>query len=119
MLGNFGSLNAWEVEGFVQEWLFFGLLSEVLQITGVPLRLQDFVGTDQQDEPIITTGCLPDYLQKWAENEVSNTLDVKRDHAQQVNGLFKEAKAIITRLYRKASNYVPMGPGGVHCHHAR
>lgn len=112
MLGNFGSLNAWEVEGFVQEWLFFGLLSEVLQITGVPLRLQDFVGTGQQDEPIITTGCLPDYLQKWAENEVSNTLDVKRDHAQQVNGLFKEAKAIITRLYRKASNYVPMGPGG-------
>lgn len=32
------------MEGFVQEWLYFGLLSEILLIPGVILECQDFIG---------------------------------------------------------------------------
>lgn len=112
MLGKLGGLNGWEMDGFVQEWLYFGLLSEMLRISGVPLRLQDFIGIGQFDQPIITTGLLHGYLQRWADSENGNDLDVKKEHSRQANALLKEAKAVITRLYRPVSDYAPMGPAG-------
>ena len=112
MLGRLAGLKGWEMESLVQEWMYFGLLSEILGISGIVLQLQDFIITGQFDRPIITTALLPQYLQTWADNEKINDHGVRREHARQVTILLNEAKVVITRLYRPGSDYAPMGPGG-------
>ena len=112
MLGNIANLDGWEMESLAQEWLYFGLLSEILAVSGVLLQLKDFISTGQFNQPIITTALLLQYLRKWvdAENDIDHS--VRREHAQRVNNLLDEAKVVIARLYRKGSDYQPMGPAG-------
>ena len=112
ILGNLSGLNGWEMESLAQEWLYFGLLSEILRIPGVVLQLGDFISTGHFDQPIITTALLLQYLQRWADSEKDNDHNFRVEHARQVNNLLNEAKVVINRLYRRGSEYEPMGPGG-------
>ncbi len=112
MLGNLSGMKGWEMEGLAQEWLYFGLLSEILAISGVVLQVGDFIGTGQFDQPIITTALLLQYLQRWADNEKDNDHYFRVEHARQVKNLLNEAKVVIAHLYRRGSDYEPMGPAG-------
>ena len=50
---------------FLQSWLFFGLLVQVLGPIGVTLSRNDFIRTQRDGKLIITTGALPKYLWFW------------------------------------------------------
>ncbi|CAF9933677.1 MAG: hypothetical protein HETSPECPRED_008740 [Heterodermia speciosa] len=50
----------------IQAWLFFGLLIEVLKVSGVSVNARDFVHGDYPDK-YITTEALPRYLSEWEQ----------------------------------------------------
>ena len=52
----------------IQAWLFFGLLIEVLKVSGVVIDVEDFIEHEGQ-EKYITTKSLPDYLNRWEQKE--------------------------------------------------
>ena len=52
----------------MQAWLFFGLLIEVLKVSGVVIDVEDFIEHKGQGK-YITTKSLPDYLNRWEQKE--------------------------------------------------
>ena len=55
---------------FVQGWLFFGLLIEVLKVSGVSVDIRDFE-QHEGEETFVTTKALSRYITEWEQKEVS------------------------------------------------
>ena len=68
----------------LQAWLFFGLLVEVLKVSGVSADIHEFVQREGSDIYVITKA-LPKYLSQWEYNEslLSNTDRKKHFQRQQ------------------------------------
>lgn len=56
-----GTVEKDEADAFLQTWLFFGVLSQTLQ---VPIRNEDFVTIDPDGTSVLTTVALPGHVQK-------------------------------------------------------
>jgi hypothetical protein len=56
-----GTVEKDEADAFLQTWLFFGVLSQTLQ---VPIRNEDFVTIDPDGTSVLTTVALPGYVQQ-------------------------------------------------------
>lgn len=65
-----GSHGSWAA--FLQAWLFFGLLTEVLG-EEAHVDVEDFVKPDDYGVQWITTERLPKYLKAWADRETKET----------------------------------------------
>ncbi|KAL1981334.1 hypothetical protein VTN96DRAFT_2775 [Rasamsonia emersonii] len=110
--GRLGDLDAWQMKGFVQEWLFFGVLSKILEIPGILIQHTEFVTKGLLDRDILTTAALPAYLRVWAAREEQASPEDREQHALQVQAVLEDAKLIVDRLYSERSDYDPLGPGG-------
>lgn len=64
--GQLGRRTGPDAESFLQSWLFFGALSEVLGTMGIELDQEDFVRSDALGNMWITTRALRDYITLWA-----------------------------------------------------
>jgi hypothetical protein len=63
--GDFEGKSLEDLQGFLQEWLYFGPLFHVLDIPGMSFNPRDFVYRDEEGEEWITTEKLPDYMKRW------------------------------------------------------
>ena len=50
-----------EIASFLQRWLFFGLLSDILR---TPIKRSDFVIQNEKDEAVLTTKRLPQLIER-------------------------------------------------------
>ena len=65
----------------MQAWLFFGLLIEVLKVSGVMIDVEDFI-EHKGHEIHITTRFLPDYLSRWEQKERTLPREERKAHWQ-------------------------------------
>jgi hypothetical protein len=64
----FGGRNPLEIESFFQSWLYFGTLTEVSKLLGLPITIEDFITRENNDaETVITTKGLPLLFQGWSD----------------------------------------------------
>lgn len=56
-----------KLSGFLQAWLFFGLLAEVLGFNDSS-ELKEFSGRGDLNKPFITTGPLKSHVEKWVQD---------------------------------------------------
>ena len=61
-------LHSESLAELVQLWLFFGLLIEVLKVSGVSVNLEDFQ-QHEGEEIFVTTRALPRYISEWEQKE--------------------------------------------------
>ena len=62
-------LSSESLAEFVQVWLFFGLLIEVLKVSGISLDIKDFE-QHEGEQTFITTKALPKYISEWEQKEL-------------------------------------------------
>ena len=65
----------------LQAWLFFGLMIEVLKVSGVSVNVQDFIQREGSDT-YVTTTALPKYLSEWEQKELSCSRTDRKAHFQ-------------------------------------
>ena len=102
--GDLGGCHIDDAAGFLQAWLFFGLLTEVLGGIGVPFRQADFLRVGNGGTQIITTKPLPLCLWYWLAAHTHSELDVVRAHQRHVQSCLKLSNTIlqaITKLHFK------------------
>jgi Heterokaryon incompatibility protein (HET) len=99
-----------EVACFLQEWLFFALLTEVFGICKLPIRCTVFVHWNEDGTALITTAPLNGYIKAWAEHESRATQDEALVHLREVDTCVEEASLMIDRIWRPPSFYSPLGP---------
>ena len=78
-----------EVAAFLQVWLFFGLLHDVLKLGGVEVDL-DECSRWEGDRRLVSTLCLRKYLDEWASREGNLSPVTKLQRQRMVVPLLKE-----------------------------
>jgi hypothetical protein len=73
-----------QLTAFVQAWLFFGALTEVLGASGIAVNTEDFV-LGPSNRLTVTTVALPRYLEQWSEQERSNNERIRGEHFRKVS----------------------------------
>lgn len=78
-----------------QAWLFFGTLSELFAINGIPFRKEDFVARSPEGSEILSTKRLPAYLAAWAVAATNHHRSILRQQKHfwitATNEVFKDA----------------------------
>ena len=105
----FGSRTPREIESFLQAWLFFGCVTQVLTIAGIKAKSQEFI-LDAENGKIITTQKLGELIEKWrrsrpGQNPIKERNQIRKilDRVQRfVNSRFEEFEKY-TRDYEKAN----------------
>jgi hypothetical protein len=93
-------------ESFLQEWLFFGLMYEVLNSCGAVLEnFDDFVLVGDDGKKLVTTSRLPEYIEKWQTAEKALSDDCRMRVLAAVNGTLTEARVIVGKLTLVATDY--------------
>ena len=99
---DFGCEPPIAVETFFQTWLYFGFLICTFRIVGISVDTADFVDTSNEGNKIITTQRLPEYLQRWRQqNELARATD-GRD-AEGVH--WASILAILRKVYDYTNRY--------------
>ncbi|KAJ9654038.1 hypothetical protein H2201_009055 [Coniosporium apollinis] len=64
-----GAKTLEEAASFLQQWLFFGLLADLMSIQGVEVQISDFTYTNEQtNQVMVSTRNLPEHLNAWAKS---------------------------------------------------
>jgi len=90
-----------EVAAFIQTWLFFGLLSEILQ---TEIRVCDYVRHVAYPEtfgvslPYISTQALPLHISQWRRRQMRTPQSSKDVYAKSVGDLLEEVSMILQRI---------------------
>ena len=87
-----------EATSFLQNWLFFGLLTSIL---GLPINAQDFTRNDVNGRRIMTTAKLPQYIKALEERD-QDLIEIQVEHRR------KTTEEVITAAH-KVFNYVSEG----------
>lgn len=58
-----------EVQSLLQTWLYFGMLCEVLGVSGVKVDINDFIDERASGERFVSTIALPRSLRLWKTSE--------------------------------------------------
>ncbi|KAJ9643887.1 hypothetical protein H2199_003753 [Coniosporium tulheliwenetii] len=77
-----GAKTLEEAASFLQQWLFFGLLADLMSIQGVEVQISDFTYTNEQtNQVMVSTRNLPEHLNAWAKSYTKylNTREPKGD----------------------------------------
>lgn len=67
-----------QLEGFLQSWMFFGLLEAV---TGITVDTALFTREDPEKGRVITTAKLPTLLRVWVDDTLKSERNMRRLHA--------------------------------------
>lgn len=79
--------------GFLQTWLFFGLLRGVFMIINIPLNLHEFIKWGNPSS-FITTSALPKYIKSWQEKEQSQSIPTQSQHLLETLTLLHKAGGV-------------------------
>ena len=82
------------LEGFLQSWLFFGVLEEVL---GVPIALEDFIDPINYGSSHVITNKLPTYIKAWRARVIEEGPKALRQLVQ--------AQMVLDEAYLLVSEY--------------
>lgn len=86
-------------ESFLQEWLYFGLMSEVLNSCGlVVTEFDKFIANDENGTKLVTTATLPETIEKWKRAKSKLASDEQLMIMMQVDDVLSEARHFISRL---------------------
>ena len=99
-------LNAHSLARIAQAWLFFGLLSEILKVSGVTIDAKEFVLRDGETT-YISTSKLPRYLSEWIERERLLPLNERKAHFRRQQDMI--SIAIQFRLHQISGNWWQRG----------
>lgn len=101
-----------EKAAFVQAWLFFGALTEVLETAGVTLQVDDFLA-QLNGSTIVSTSRLHSYGQLWALGEDKLGADGRVRRARKVYDIIREGEFFLSRWapegYDDCENGVELG----------
>jgi hypothetical protein len=79
---------------FLQDWLFFGTLTEVFKVVGVHIRQKDFI-RDADRKRIITTASLESYLHQWLSREHEILPEASRiERCRAINSILTDATRV-------------------------
>ena len=97
MHGDFTGRTFQETSALFQSWLYFGLLSQVLDGPGADFDQWHFVRTLPDGRQAITTEKLVEYLRKWKNREGGWPAVMKRERCHTVNACLIEAQRFTVR----------------------
>ncbi|KAL6884465.1 hypothetical protein GGI43DRAFT_322630 [Trichoderma evansii] len=83
-----------EREVVLQAWLFFGLLSNILGISGLTLEIDDLI-IERSGRKILSTHRLPLYLRRWHEAELKFSEETRQAHLQETLACLDEAAQFV------------------------
>ena len=89
---------------FLQSWLFFGLLVQVLDPIGVTLTRNEFVKTQDDGRLVITTEALPKYLWFWLAVRYHQPRQDIEDHAKLADSCLELANKVTNNLSCRVSS---------------
>jgi hypothetical protein len=92
---NEGSNSSEEASAFVQEWLWFGLLSKFLERD---IDVERFICNDNDSGPVITTKSLPYVLTDWCREIDSMSPEPRKNRLERVEKLLKEARKFVSGI---------------------
>ena len=105
------------VASFLQTWMYFGLLSAVLDVPGANYKPEDFFKDDHLGRRIVTTRRLRDYVIAWFLRENDTGEEERNRRFSNMQGCFMELKPFVSRYcsadasqYHKAPSYWPLTP---------
>src|SRR2546429_3765002 len=58
-----------DILAFLQAWLYFGMLSEVLSLSGIKVELGKFVKINALGKPVVSTANLMEHITYWLQSE--------------------------------------------------
>jgi ankyrin repeat protein len=90
----------------LQAWLFFGMLTEVLGISGVEVKAEDFI-REKGGRLLITTARLPAYLSQWAEKEKAFPAIIQKEHIVKFDACLQEASSFTDQNLSRAGGVPP------------
>ena len=116
--GDFGDKTSREAIGFLQGWLFIGVIKEVFEPCGINVDVKEFVREDENGGRLVSTFRLPKYIWYWLASEtvawLSDSSQIPRikSFLQRVNSIIND----LVRLDRVASLFpdftLPLQPSG-------
>jgi hypothetical protein len=88
------------VESFLQQWLFFGLIYEIVNSCGLVLHnFDDFVSVDDDDSTrLVTTRHLPKIIEKWQQAKNALPSDQQVMIIGQVDDILADARYFVSKL---------------------
>lgn len=87
-----------EARGFLQSWMYFGLLSLVFGPAVSHFDAEDFVRHDEHGHPLITSSRLSNYVSHWATWELQRSPEQRQER-------FDIIKACLKAIHRLAIYY--------------
>ncbi|KAL2822924.1 hypothetical protein BJX63DRAFT_426754 [Aspergillus granulosus] len=101
---NYGGRSALEAASFVQEWLYFGTLSEV---TGIAVRGTNFIRLGNDGRPLVTSERLHFYLNRWRREAMDEEESRQKRSARRARNCLE---FVIQCTYTTDSLLVPEHP---------
>ena len=95
-------LDAESLARIAQLWLFFGLLAEVLKVSGITVDFSDFIRHEGENS-YISTNRLPEYLHQWTEHERFLSMNERKAHYRRQQDLI--IIAMNFRLHQISGNW--------------
>ncbi|KAI9821923.1 MAG: hypothetical protein M1827_002505 [Pycnora praestabilis] len=86
--GNLQNKSAHDAARFLQTWLYFGMMHEIL---GIPIVTADFIFVDEHKQRFITTRRLREYLHRWK-------LQIDRETESQGDALLRRNQRVVDCL---------------------
>lgn len=103
LFGDVGDVEA--TESFLQQWLFFGLLYEVVNSCGPVLRdFEGFISVDEDGTRLVTTALLPQVITGWQEAKNALPTDQQLIAMMHVDNILTDARFYIGKMSRLAPN---------------
>lgn len=93
---------------FLQSWLFFGLLVQLIGPIGVTLSRDEFVRVRNDGKPVISTEALPKYLWFWLAVRHNQPRRETEDHAKLADSCLELANRVANKLASHESS--PIAP---------
>src|SRR5947207_3987519 len=95
-----------EISAFIQEWLFFGVLADVLEVAGLRVNFHHFLRPATGEETqcshfVVTTSALRHYIDKWEELE--RDADTSRRRERQT--LLLPVLTLVEKFFRDYLDY--------------
>src|ERR1700722_2034522 len=94
--GDFEGKDVRKFESFLQSWLFFGLLAEVLDVR---VDAADFTYSPDGRSKLITTAKLPKFLEEWAEREMAAQTQDRNPRMVRVELVLDQARSLVSKYW--------------------
>jgi hypothetical protein len=87
--GDLGDKSVQDAAAFLQAWMYFGLLFQVFEPTGLTFDPYDFIESDESGEREVTTRKLAKYITEWAAWEQLRTPQQREERFNIIKSCFQ------------------------------